>query len=129
MGLLRIGQTVAMKVLRDKKVLSLKATVAEADDSQESLAGQKLHIHLSGTELQNIQPDSKLYGRIEGVIISSVEPGSPAAKTGLRRGDIITSANRKNIKNIKELKAAIAKNKTLLINIRRGNGSLFLFLQ
>lgn len=129
MGLLRIGQSVQMKVLRDKKVLSLKATVAEQDNSTESIAGKKLHPHLSGTKLQNIQPDSKLYGRIEGVIISAVEAGSPAAQTGLRRGDIITSANRKNIKSIKELQKAINSNKSLLINIRRGNGSLFLFLQ
>ena len=79
--------------------------------------------------MQNIQPGSKLYGRIEGVIVSAVESGSPSARAGLRRGDIITSANRKNIKNIVELKAAIAKNKNLLINIRRGDASLFLFLQ
>lgn len=129
MGLLRIGQTVDMKVLRDNKMLTLKATVAEQDKSKETIKGEKLHAHLSGTELQNIQPSSKLYGRIEGVIISDVEAGSPAAQTGLRRGDIITSANRKNIKNIAEFQAAIATNKSLLINIRRGNGSLFLFLQ
>jgi len=129
MGLLRIGQTVKMKVLRDNKMLTLTATVAEHDKRKESIKGKKLHAHLTGTELQNIKPSSKLYGRIEGVIISTVESGSPAARTGLRRGDIITSANRKNIKNITELQTAIAKNKSLLINIRRGNGSLFLFLQ
>ena len=129
MGLLRIGQTVKMKVLRDKKTLTLTATVAEQDELKENIKGEKLHAHLSGTELQNIPSDSKLYGRIEGVIISDVESDSPAARTGLRRGDIITSANRKNIKNISELQTAIAKNKSLLINIRRGNGSLFLFLQ
>ena len=129
MGLLRIGQTIKMKVLRDNKMLTLNATVAEHDERKESIKGKKLHAHLSGTELQNIQPGSKLYGRIEGVIISAVEAGSPAARTGLRRGDIITSANRKNIQNIMELQAAIATNKSLLINIRRGNGSLFLFLQ
>ena len=129
MGLLRIGQSVSMKVLRDNKNLTLKATVVEQDEAKESMQGNKLHAHLNGTQLQNIQPGSKLYGRIEGVIIADVEAGSPAASTGLRRGDIITSANRKPIKNINELQTAIAKNKSLLINIRRGNGSLFLFLQ
>ena len=129
LGLLRIGQTVTMKVLRDNKTLTLTAKVAITETVKESIKGEKLHRHLSGTELQNIQPDSKLYGRIEGVMISSVEPGSPAARTGLRRGDIITSANRKNIKNINELQSAIAKSKSLLINVRRGSGSLFLFLQ
>ena len=129
MGLLRIGQSVSMKVLRDNKIVLLKATVVELDNTKESIQGKKLHAHLNGTQLQNIQPNSNLYGRIEGVIISDVEAGSPAASTGLRRGDIITSANRKNIKNITELQTAIANNKSLLINIRRGNGSLFLFLQ
>jgi Do/DeqQ family serine protease len=129
MGLLHIGQIVNMKVLRENKVVKLTATVAEQDQRTESISGKKLHTHLNGTELQNIQPSSKLYGRIDGVIISAVEAGSPAARTGLRRGDIITSANRKNIKNISELQKAIAQNKSLLINIRRGNGSLFLFLQ
>ena len=129
MGLLRIGQSVKMTILRDKKILSLTATVAEQDDVSETIPGKKLHAHLDGTTLQNIQPNSQLYGRIEGVVISDVEAGTPAAQTGLRRGDIITSANRKNIKNIAELETAIANNQSLLINIRRGNGSLFLFLQ
>ena len=129
MGLLRIGQSVKMKVFRDNKVISLNAKVAEQDKQKESITGEKLHAQLNGTVLQNIQPSSKLYGRIEGVIISAVESGSPAARTGLRPGDIITSANRKNIKNIMELQAATANNKSLLINIRRGNASLFLFLQ
>ena len=129
MGLLRIGQSVQMKILRDGKTQTLTATVAENDKQKENIKGKKLHAHLTGTELQNIQPSSKLYGRIEGVIISAVEEGSPAARTGLRRGDIITSANRKTIKNIDNLQAAITSNKSLLINIRRGNGSVFLFLQ
>ena len=129
LGLLRIGQSVEMKILRDKKTLVLKAKVAAQDKSKESIAGEKLHTHLAGTEIQNIQPGSKLYGRIAGVIINSVEPGSPAARTGLRRGDIITSANREEITNITELENAISNNDSLLLNIRRGNSSLFLFLQ
>ena len=129
LGLLRIGQSVTMTVLREDKTLTLTATIAAPEKTTEAINGNKLHRHLAGTELQNIQPDSKLYGRIEGVIIVSVEPGSPAARTGLRRGDIITSANRINIKNVKQLQSSISNNKSLLINIRRGNGSLFLFLQ
>lgn len=129
MGLLRIGQRVTMTVLRNKKMLQLTATVAEPNKNKKSVLGQQLHAHLEGTTVQNIQPGSKLYGRIEGVIISAVEPGSPASRTGLRRGDIITSANREEIKNITELEKAITKNNGLLLNIRRGNSSLFLFLQ
>lgn len=129
MGLLRIGQSVEMKILRDAKAQLLTATVSEQDKPKESIKGKDLHANLTGTQLQNIQPGSRLYGRIEGVIITDVKSDSPAARTGLRRGDIITSANRKNVNNIEELQVAISSNKSLLINIRRGNSSLFLFLQ
>ncbi len=129
LGLQRIGQVITMKVLRDNKTLTLSATVAEQHGSQSNIKGEKVHRHLTGTVLQNIQPGSRLYGKIEGVMIASVEPGSPAARTGLRRGDIITSANRKEISNIQELQAATRGSSSLLINVRRGNASLFLFLQ
>ncbi len=129
LGLRRVGQRIEMKVVRDRKTLTLVARVAEPSADSAQIKGEKLHRHLAGTVLQNIQPGSPLYGKIEGVIISAVEPGSPAARTGLRRGDIITSANRKPIKDIATLQAAISGSQSLLINIRRGNGSLFLFLQ
>jgi serine protease Do/serine protease DegQ len=129
LGLVRIGTTINMKVLRDNKTLELKAVVAETENGKEIIQGEKLNAHLTGTELQNIQPGSPLFGHVEGVIISAVEPGSPAARTGLRKGDIITSANRINIKSVTDLKKAIKGSNSLLINIRRGNGSLFLFLQ
>ena len=129
-GLLRVGQTVSMQVLRNNKTLTIEATIKITEAAVgDSASGDKIHDQLSGTTLQNIMPDSRLYGQIEGVIIAAVEPASTAARTGLRRGDIITSANRKNIKSIAELKAAINNSKSLLINIRRGNGSLFLYLQ
>jgi len=129
MGLLRIGEAVKIKVLRDNKTHELTAKVTAVSNDNAIIKGETLNAHLSGTELQNILTDSRLYGHVEGVIISAVEPGSPAARTGLRKGDIITSANRKNIKNISELRKAINSSRSLLINIRRGNSSLFLFLQ
>ena len=74
-------------------------------------------------------PDSPLFGRVEGVVVVDVEAGSAAARTGLRKGDIIVSANRASIKSVSELNAALNNAKTLLLNLRRGNTALFLYLQ
>ena len=39
----------------------------------------------------------------EPMVVDAVEPGSPAAKAGLKVGDIITQANGRTIRNVKEL--------------------------
>jgi Do/DeqQ family serine protease len=43
-----------------------------------------------------------------GVIVTSVEPGGPADKAGLRQGDIITQLNRENVDDSNELRNRVA---------------------
>jgi S1-C subfamily serine protease len=53
-----------------------------------------------------------------------VDPGSPAAQSGLRQGDIIVGVNRTPIKNVAELKSAAKDANSLVLSIRRGNATL-----
>lgn len=125
-GLLRIGQRVEMKVLRDNKTKTLVAVVSEPKTAKKE--GRALHKKLQGAHFGNIQEGSRLYGRIEGVLVLKIEKGSPAARAGIRKGDVITSANRKKIKSLADFKAAIKGSRKLLLNIQRGNAALFLYL-
>jgi serine protease Do len=43
-----------------------------------------------------------------GVLISSVGPDSPAAKAGIKQGDVITSFNNKEVKNSNQLRNTVA---------------------
>ena len=126
-GLLRIGQKVEMVVLREGKRKTLKAVVEEPEMAQTT--GKAMHPHLEGAQFGDIAEGSPLYGRIEGVVVTDVEAGSPAWHAGLRKGDIIVSANRKQIKSLTELANIIKGSRTLLLNIQRGNMALFLYLQ
>jgi serine protease Do len=47
----------------------------------------------------------------QGVLIAKVEKGSPAAKAGLKAGDIITAVGGDKVRNVAELRATIGKKK------------------
>jgi Do/DeqQ family serine protease len=126
-GLLRVGQKVEMVVIRENKRKQITAVVEEPAASQS--AGKNMHPKLAGASFTDISEDSPLFGRIEGVVVADVEQGSPAWASGLRKGDIITSANRKKISNMSEFSQALKGSQSLLLNVQRGRGALFLFLQ
>ncbi|VAW96611.1 HtrA protease/chaperone protein / Serine protease (Protease DO) [hydrothermal vent metagenome] len=126
-GLLRIGRTVTLDIIRDGNQKTLTAKIEKPIAT--TLNGKDLHAKLSGSILGNIDHNSPLYRRIEGVVFNEVKSGSPARAAGLRRGDIIVSANRAPISNISELMDIASRSNELLLNLRRGNGALFLYLQ
>ena len=51
-----------------------------------------------GVRLQSLTEQlAEFFGAQEGVLVSSVEPDSPAAKAGLKAGDVITSINGRTV--------------------------------
>lgn len=59
-----------------------------------------------------------------GVVVNAVDPSSDAARKGLRRGDILLSANNANVTSVAELEAAIKAAKgssrpALLLRVQR----------
>jgi S1-C subfamily serine protease len=65
---------------------------------------------------------------ISGVVVTGVDPESLAAESGIQRGDIIISINKKPVGSVKEYYSAMneAKDKgRATILARRGNTSIF----
>ena len=122
-GLLRVGQEVKLKVLREGKSKTLVAKVEEPTWTTQG--GERIHAQLTGTVLANLD-DAR---RGQGVLIAEVEPGSPAWRNGLRKGDLIVSANRKPVESVEQLQQIAARSQTLLLNLQRGNSALFLYLK
>jgi serine protease Do len=70
--------------------------------------------------------------RAEGLVISSVNPGSAAEEAGLRRGDVITQVNRRPVRNLADYNREIAQSETgksILFLVKRDRGSFFLALK
>lgn len=125
-GLLRIGEKVTLRVLRDSRPLTLHALIEEPEVV--ALEGEKLHPRLSGAVLANIAEET-VRGRIEGVMVVDIAPGSKALRAGLRKGDLITQANRHEVRNLDEMQAVIAVDRALLLNVQRRDGAFYLILQ
>ncbi len=126
-GLLRVGETVTLEILREGRPQSIRATIAA--DAPTTVDGGAVNPRLEGAVFSDIPRSSPLYGEIGGALVADIEPGSTAARAGLRAGDLITSVNRRPIADAAQLREVAAGNRGLLLNIRRGRGALFLLLQ
>jgi len=68
----------------------------------------------------------------EGVVVSSVQPGSVAANVGIQTGSVIVQVNQKKIHNAAEFKQAIKDsltNKKVLLLIRNDNFQRYVVLE
>ncbi len=123
-GLRRSGDSVRIKLIRDGKTRTLNATLTQLEAAQQLIAA-KIHPALAGAKFENYTGDKKDFPGT-GVLVSSVEPGSPAAQRGLRGNDVITAINRRRVNNVKEF-SELAKGQNLLIlQLRRGQRDLLL---
>ncbi|MHB8622739.1 MAG: DegQ family serine endoprotease [Sulfuricaulis sp.] len=127
-GLMRIGQTVTLDILRNDQPMQIEARIEKTKETRQE-AGE-INKRLKGAELGNVSPDNPKYSGVEGVLVLRVARDSPAWNAGLRPGDVIRSANRKPVRSIAELDAAVKKSSGgLLLNIQRDGGAMFLLLQ
>ncbi len=126
-GLLLVGKTITLDILREGKTKTLDATVTE---TQKKVAQQgPVHPKISGATFGDLEESSPYYGKLDGVVVYSVKRGSPAWNAGLRSNDIITSANRLPIRTLDDFKPLAHNGKQLLLNLTRNGRAMFLLLK
>jgi len=118
-GLLRSGDEVAIKYVRNSKTRSTNALLGRAQAEQ--LTGADIHSGLEGAVFAAASTTSD-----RGVEVAEVAQGSPAAQRGLRPGDIITAVNRSRVRNLQDLAAIAENNRILFLLVQRGDRSLML---
>ncbi|MCP5159733.1 MAG: DegQ family serine endoprotease [Gammaproteobacteria bacterium] len=126
-GLIEVGETVRLEILRGGKPLTLNVKVGEYTPAKAE--GDALNPRLAGAIFEDVGPNSPLAGKVQGVLVARVESGSPAAQAGLRSNDVITAINRQRVSSTDELRRIAAGSNALIINLIRGQGELLLVLR
>ena len=117
----RPGLTVPVKIIRDKQEKTVSLTVGELDleDEGSRVAEQRTAAEPDdepsqgfGITLTALTPETAKRLRAadaEGVLVSEVEPASPAFRAGIARGDIITRVNRQPVRTPQEASRALGQ--------------------
>lgn len=113
-GMLRVGDKVDIGLLRDGKSRKVTALIAERSELETANAID-INKGLEGAELGDA-PDG-------GVLVKTVQEGSPAAQNGLRANDLIVGVGRTPVANTKAFKEAAKNANVLVLNVRRGSVS------
>ncbi len=128
-----VDKKIRMKVLRDKKEVTLTAVVGELKD-EEVVASvpEKGQLGLTVQKLTPQIAESLGLEKSDGIVVTAVEPGSAADEGGIRRGDVIVEIDRKPVRSVEEYKKAIGgirKGRGVLFLVRRGESTIFLALK
>lgn len=124
-----VGEKYSVKVIRNNKIKDLKVILDARPDSP--VAQNRSGSISSGDLGIQVEPlDGEFAKRnnineTEGVIISKIDPDSPAASSHLKVGDIILEINQQKIENIKDFDDATKKLKddVVLFYVRTTGGN------
>ncbi|HZV08050.1 MAG TPA: Do family serine endopeptidase [Gemmataceae bacterium] len=120
---LPLNQPVSLTVIRDGERKDLNVTVTE-QPSEFGLAGaparqepnaekQSSELDKLGVEVSELTPElAKQFGYkedVKGVVITQVQPDSPAADAGLHRGQLLVKVDKKRVKDVAAVKETLAK--------------------
>jgi Do/DeqQ family serine protease len=99
-GLLPLGSTVKLSVLRDGKTHDIEATLAP--EVLAALDGARLDPRLAGVSFSELPLDLRNQGAA-GAAVKSVGANSRAAQAGLREGDVVIGIGNRRIAGLRDL--------------------------
>lgn len=138
----KVGSTIKIEILRDKRIRSLKADITEfpqdlakaaPPEPEENLSGENELAGFSVTNLtKNIAKQLGLSRNEKGVVIVKVDPYTAAEDAGLKKGDLIQEINKRRVKNLSEFNKIvphIRDGDTVLLFINRNGNKFYITLK
>jgi serine protease Do len=118
-----VGETASLKILRNGEPRELKVKVGELEAKTAGLQGKDREEGTRwGLQLQDLTPQIARQLGVDadqGAVVADVEPGSPAHRASLRRGDVILEVDREPVASAGEAKRAVEGKEAVLLLVQR----------
>src|SRR5437867_1749707 len=122
------GQTMKLTVIRERKPVAVSVKIGEMP-ADEPVVAEAPGTDEWGLSVELLTGDAAL--RLDlpvsrGLLVTDVQPGSPAEKAGLRRGDVILEVGRRaadDPANLYRALGALKPGESVLIYVHRAGGS------
>ena len=118
-----VGGKASLGILRDGKARELTVEVGELEAKTAAVKGSDREDEARwGLRLQDLTPRIARQLGVDadgGALVADVEPGSPAQRASLRRGDVILEVDREPVASAEEAKRAVEGKESVLLLVQR----------
>jgi serine protease Do len=126
-ALMQPGAKATLTVLRDKKSIDVPIEVGSYSEKQEEVASAEKEANRFGLQVETLTPELAKRFSIRdesGVVITQVDPRSPFALVGVKKGAIILSVNQQNVDKAEDfykIANSTEEGSPLLLLIKQGD--------
>ena len=137
-GTMAPGTTVHLKVNRNGQTRDVSLTLGEAPSGKggaNAAPGAAENSPMKGVQVDELTSDIRdqlgLKPDTQGVVVTAVPDGSPAADAGLQRGDVIEQINRQPVNSVSAYQRLIgqAGKQALVLLVNRAGNTRFVVVQ
>jgi serine protease Do len=131
-SLMKPGTKLNLKVLRNNKEMAVSLAVGSFPEEEAKSMTKATKL---GFEVENLTPEMARnlgYLNSSGVVVTKIEPGSPASWAGIKKGAMILSLNNKEVKTVEQFNQILKEsesNKPLLLLVKQGEYTHFVSIK
>lgn len=126
-----VNKNVPVKLIRDGREKTVMVKLGEYPEEPSIAAAEEKDQHLGLRVIDVDSPNAQRYDiqTSRGVVVTSVNPDSPAADAGIRVGDVIIAVGKNTIDDVADFErtaANLGKGSPVIFHIQRGERKLYI---